>query len=138
MPRVRALRLLPLAGGLGTLGRRVLATAWLLLIATMGLAALHTLFGVGGATLHAPVRDLASSVAYVLVAVIVWMRVLAVEDARGPWIVLATGITLYGAGNVLWVAWLQTLPEPPIPSIWRNRRTSTCSTVATTRLPSAC
>ena len=117
MPRVRALRLLPLAGGLGTLGRRVLATAWLLLIATMGLAALHTLFGVGGATLHAPVRDLASSVAYVLVAVIVWMRVLAVEDARGPWIVLATGITLYGAGNVLWVAWLQTLPEPPIPSI---------------------
>jgi diguanylate cyclase (GGDEF)-like protein len=117
MPRIQALRLLPLARGLGPAGRRVLATAWILLLATMGLAALHTLFGVGGKTLHAPIRDLASSVAYVLVAVIVWMRVLAVGAARTPWIVLATGITLYGAGNVLWVSWLQALPEPPIPSL---------------------
>jgi diguanylate cyclase (GGDEF)-like protein len=117
MRQNRSLRPLPMARDLGSFGRFVLRGAWIVVIATIALAALHSIFGLGGHALDTPIRDLASSVVYVVVTVIVWLRVLTVEEARGPWTTLAVGITLYAAGNVVWVGWLQGLPNPPIPSI---------------------
>jgi diguanylate cyclase (GGDEF)-like protein len=47
----------------------------------------------------------------------VLMRAVRVEQSRGAWTVIAVGMTLYGAGNLVWAFWLQGLPNPPIPSI---------------------
>jgi diguanylate cyclase (GGDEF)-like protein len=113
----RAAHPLPLAREVRPAARYAVAGAWTLLLATGTFAALHTLFGVGGEELDMPVRDLAPSVTYVLVAAIVWLRVLAVPAARAAWAMVAAGVTLYGAGNLVWVAWLEGLHEPPIPSV---------------------
>ncbi len=78
--------------------------------------ALHVV-GLGSSSLDGPVRDWGSSLVYVLVAVIVAARVAGVRRDRGPWAVIAVGIALYGAGNVLWSLWIEHLDTPPIPSI---------------------
>jgi diguanylate cyclase (GGDEF)-like protein len=80
-------------------------------------SSLQTLFGVGGAGLNVAVRDWATSAVYVLVAAVVVWRAVRVRQFRGAWIAIGVGITLYGAGNLVWSFWLEHLPNPPIPSI---------------------
>jgi hypothetical protein len=58
--------------------------------------------GVGGSALHAPIRDWATSAVYFLVAAIVIARAVRVAESRLAWIVIAIGISLYGAGNLVW------------------------------------
>ena len=86
-------------------------------MAVMAFAAAHTLFGVGGSGLDAPVRDWASSAVYVLVAGVVVFRAIRVEQSRNAWIVIAMGVSLYGGGNLVWSLWLEHVAAPPIPSI---------------------
>ena len=62
-------------------------------------------------------RDYASSLAYIVAAAIVVLRVIRVREHRGPWTLLAAGLALYTGGNLLWAFWLQALPVPPVPSI---------------------
>jgi len=38
-------------------------------------------------------------------------------ESRRSWMWFAFGISVYGLGNVLWAAWVEHLPNPPIPSI---------------------
>jgi hypothetical protein len=87
------------------------------IMAVMAFAAAHTLVGVGGSGLDSPVRDWASSAVYVLVAGVVVFRAIRVEQSRSAWIVLATGVSLYGAGNLVRSLWLEHVAAPPIPSI---------------------
>jgi diguanylate cyclase (GGDEF)-like protein len=110
-------RLLPLAAGVPKRERYALAGATALFPLIVGVAALHALFGIGGAEFDTPVRDWLPSIVYVLVAAMVSLRAVRVREARGPWIVLAVGLTLYAAGNLLWAFWLEHVPNPPIPSI---------------------
>ncbi len=53
---------------------------------------------------------------YVLVGVIVCWRAIYSTDGRGPWIVFAIGISLYGIGNLVWSMLYEELANPPIPS----------------------
>ncbi|MDX6225105.1 MAG: hypothetical protein QOE64_1481, partial [Frankiales bacterium] len=108
---------LPLADLLGKRERRALQAVAAILVVTIAAAAAHGILGIGGPSLDTPVRDWASSFVYVLVAAVVAFRAIRVPDHRGPWIVLAVGISLYGAGNLLWALWLEHLAEPPIPSV---------------------
>jgi diguanylate cyclase len=108
---------LPLADLLASRERRALHVVAALLVVTIAAATVHGLFGIGGPGLDAPVRDWVSSLVYVLVAAIVALRALRVPEQRGPWIILAVGISLYGAGNLLWALWLEHVAEPPIPSV---------------------
>jgi diguanylate cyclase (GGDEF)-like protein len=112
-----ARHLLSLAVQLHVAERVALRAAFGLLGLVIGFSALHTLLGVGGASLDAPIRDWASSAAYVLVAAIVTLRAVRVREARGAWTAFAAGISLYAAGNLLWALWLEHVPDPPIPSI---------------------
>ena len=107
----------PLSAALGRRDRLILRAAVLLLGAVIAAAAAHTLLGVGGAELDDPVRDWASSAAYVLVALIVALRAARIATARLAWTVLAIGMALYAAGNLLWALWLEHVASPPIPSI---------------------
>jgi diguanylate cyclase (GGDEF)-like protein len=108
---------LPLADGIGTAGRRILGLGSVLLVTSIAFAIAHTVFGIGGDAVNTAVRDYASSLVYVLGALIVWFRAIRIREARGPWIAFAAGVTLYGAGNLVWDFWLQNLAEPPIPSV---------------------
>jgi diguanylate cyclase (GGDEF)-like protein len=83
---------------------------------TVGVTALHVA-GLGGRSWNAPVRDWGSSLAYVLVGAIVALRAFSVSRDRGPWALIAIGVALYGAGNVLWSLWIEHIPNPPIPSL---------------------
>ena len=58
-----------------------------------------------------------SLVVYAVAAAIVALRAVRVRHAARAWIVLAAGLTLYGAGNLVWALWLDRLAAPPIPSI---------------------
>ena len=78
---------------------------------------LHAVLGLGGRALDEPLRDWATSVMYVIVGAIVWLRAVRERGRRAPWIALAIGISLYGAGNVLWTSWLEHVSNPPIPSV---------------------
>jgi diguanylate cyclase (GGDEF)-like protein len=87
------------------------------MFAVIAVAGAHTLSGIGGDVAFDLVRQWAPSLVYVLVAAIVALRAARIRTARAPWIALAVGITLYGAGNLLWVIWLEHVDEPPIPSV---------------------
>ena len=75
------------------------------------------MFGVGGSTVEQPIRDWVTSAVYILVGVIVCWRAVRITEARRSWMIFAFGISIYGLGNVLWAAWIEHLPNPPIPSI---------------------
>jgi diguanylate cyclase len=106
----------PLAGLKSQRERAVLRCGFgvLLLIVAAGVA--NFLFGVGGATVNALIRGWASSLVYVVAAAIVVFRAVRVREQRGAWIVLAVGLSLYGAGNVVWALWYEHMASPPIPS----------------------
>jgi PAS domain S-box-containing protein len=98
-------------------GRRVaLAVAFALLAVVVLTAALHATVGIGGRSMHVLMRDWASSAVYVLVAIVIVARARWLPAARGPWTALAVGVSLYGAGNILWSAWLEHVAGAPIPS----------------------
>ncbi|MEA2419159.1 MAG: hypothetical protein QOE60_1365 [Thermoleophilaceae bacterium] len=109
--------LMPLADDATRVERYALSAAIALLPVIVGLAALHVLLGVGGPEYETPARVWGPSLVYVLVAAIVSLRAVRVREARGPWTVFAIGLTLYGAGNLLWAFWLEKVPDPPIPSV---------------------
>jgi diguanylate cyclase (GGDEF)-like protein len=109
--------LLPLSRGLTPGRRRALGVGVAASVALIGFAAGHTLLRLGGSELDGPVRDWASSAIYVLVAGMVILRAVRIERARGPWIVIAVGVSLYWAGNLVWALWLEHVATPPIPSI---------------------
>ena len=75
------------------------------------------MFGVGGRGVEQPIRDWVTSAVYILVGVIVCWRAVRTTEARRSWMIFAFGISIYGLGNVLWAAWIEHLPNPPIPSI---------------------
>jgi diguanylate cyclase (GGDEF)-like protein len=109
--------LLPLASALRPLERRLLATATALLIALVAATGAHAVFGIGGRAVEQPIRDWLTSAVYVLVAVIISWRAIRTTEARRSWMIFAFGIWMYALGNVLWAAWTEHLPNPPIPSI---------------------
>jgi diguanylate cyclase (GGDEF)-like protein len=111
------MRALALAGALPGRQRQALFVAVAAIMAIIASAAVHALLGVGGSRLDEVFRDWGSSVVYVLVAAVVVLRAVQVKQSRGPWIVIAVGISLYGAGNLVWAFWLEHVANPPIPSV---------------------
>ena len=97
--------------------RVALVVAFGLLLAMLTVTAGNAIFGIGGDAAVKPIRDWLSSAVYVLVATIVALRALRIEDRRLSWGIFAAGLSLYGLGNVLWSAWIEHLTNPPIPSI---------------------
>ena len=108
---------LPLAAPLRTGERRLLGTATAVLIALVAATAVHAVFGLGGSGVEQPIRDWVTSAVYILVGVIVCWRAIRTIESRRSWMWFAFGISIYGLGNVLWAAWVEHLPNPPIPSI---------------------
>ncbi len=117
MPERTSTRALPLAGSLALRQRRALFGAFATVLVVIAGTAVHGALGVGGHTLHEIIRDWGSSAVYVLVAAIVVLRATRVGMSRAAWIVIAVGVSLYAAGNVVWSLWLQHVPKPPIPSV---------------------
>ena len=109
-------RLLPLATVLVRRERALLIAGLAGLAVAVALTTLAAV-GLGGEGVADLVRDYASSLAYVVAAAIVVLRVIRVREKRGPWILLAAGLTLYTGGNLLWAFWFQALPVPPVPSL---------------------
>jgi diguanylate cyclase (GGDEF)-like protein len=109
--------LLPLSAGLKPVERRVLSAATALLMACIAITAARAAFHVGNHTLGLVIRDWLTSAVYILVGLIVCWRAVRTTQARRPWMIFAFGISVYGLGNVLWAAWVEHLPNPPIPSI---------------------
>ncbi len=97
--------------------RQGLVAAFAATTAIIAFSAVHTLTGAGGSGLDIPIRDWATAAVYVLVALIVITRAIRVSESRAAWTVIAVGITLYGAGNLVWSFWLEHVANPPIPSI---------------------
>jgi diguanylate cyclase (GGDEF)-like protein len=109
--------LLPLASTLRAGERRLLGAATGLLVALVAATGAHAAFGIGGRAVEQPIRDWVTSAVYIVVGLIVSWRALRSTEARRSWTIFAFGISIYGLGNVLWAAWIEHLPEPPIPSI---------------------
>jgi diguanylate cyclase (GGDEF)-like protein len=109
--------LLPLDSALRPVERRMLGTCTAVLIALVAATGLHAVFGVGGNAVETPIRDWLTSAVYILVGVIVCWRAVRTTESRASWMLFAFGISIYGLGNVLWAAWIEHLPNPPIPSI---------------------
>jgi diguanylate cyclase (GGDEF)-like protein len=109
--------LLPLSSGLRPSERRMLAIATGVLIAIVAATGAHAILGVGGSSVEQPIRDWLTSAVYILVGVIVCWRAVRTTEARTSWMIFAFGISIYGLGNILWAAWIEHLPNPPIPSI---------------------
>jgi diguanylate cyclase (GGDEF)-like protein len=87
----------------------------LVLVVLVGAA--NVLVGFGGPTVEAWIRTWASAAVYVVAAAIVVFRAIRVPDDRSAWMLLAVGLSLYGAGNVVWSVFYDSLADPPIPSI---------------------
>jgi diguanylate cyclase (GGDEF)-like protein len=109
--------LLPLDSVLGPRERRMLGAVTAVLIALVAATGAHAVFGIGGRSVEEPIRDWVTSAVYILVGVIVCWRAVRTTEARTSWMIFAFGISIYGLGNVLWAAWIEHLPNPPIPSI---------------------
>jgi diguanylate cyclase (GGDEF)-like protein len=91
------------------------ALAVLVLVVMAGAA--NELVGFGGAAVETWIRTWASSAVYVAAAAIVVLRAVRVPQRRGAWILLAAGLSLYGAGNIVWAVFYDHLEAPAIPSI---------------------
>ncbi len=97
--------------------RRFVLCALAAIALTISAGAANALFGLGGEPVADLIRGWASSAVYVVAAAVVVLRAVRVPRARGPWILLAVGLTLYAAGNVVWGIWLNHLESPPFPSV---------------------
>jgi diguanylate cyclase (GGDEF)-like protein len=95
----------------------MLAGATAFLIALVAATGAHAILGIGGRSVEEPIRDWLTSAVYILVGVIVCWRAVRTTESRTSWMIFAFGISVYGLGNVLWAAWIEHLPNPPIPSI---------------------
>ncbi len=93
------------------------ARATAVLIAIVAATGAHAILGIGGSSVEEPIRDWLTSAVYILVGVIVCWRAVRTTESRKSWMIFAFGISIYGLGNVLWAAWIEHLPNPPIPSI---------------------
>jgi diguanylate cyclase (GGDEF)-like protein len=109
--------LLPLSSELQSSESRMLRVVTGLLLAIVAATGAHAIFGIGGRGVEQPIRDWLTSAVYILVGVIVCWRAVRTTEARSSWMIFAFGISIYGLGNVLWAAWIEHLPNPPIPSI---------------------
>jgi len=109
--------LLPLDSVLGPRERRILGAVTAVLIALVLATGAHAVLGIGGSSVEEPIRDWLTSAVYILVGVIVCWRAVRTTESRKSWMIFAFGISIYGLGNVLWAAWIEHLPNPPIPSI---------------------
>ncbi len=109
--------MLALAGTLPARQQRGLLAAVAALMIVIAGSVAHTVLGIGGGSLDGPVRDWATAVVYVLVAAIVTLRAVRIRVGRGAWSVLAVGVSLYAAGNLVWSLWLEHVADPPIPSV---------------------
>ncbi|HEY5260746.1 MAG TPA: hypothetical protein VIJ33_01385, partial [Solirubrobacteraceae bacterium] len=96
---------------------RALTVAFAALLVILAVTAANAIFGIGGAAVVKPIRDWLSCAVYVLVAAIVALRAIRVEEHRRPWALFALGLALYAVGNVLWSFWLGNLKNAPIPSV---------------------
>jgi len=108
---------LPLAAALRTRERRLLYASTALLAGILAATALRAVFHVGDHSFGTLIRDWLTSAVYILVGLMVCWRALRVSAARRSWMFFAFGISIYGLGNILWAAWIEHLPNPPIPSI---------------------
>jgi diguanylate cyclase (GGDEF)-like protein len=109
--------LLPLDSALRPGERRMLGIVTAVLIALVAATGAHAVLGIGGSSVEEPIRDWLTSAVYILVGVIVCWRAVRTTESRKSWMIFAFGISIYGLGNVLWAAWIEHLPNPPIPSI---------------------
>ena len=91
-------RLADRRGSRERLGLR-LAFGLVLLIVAAGAA--NLLVGFGGSTVHELIRTWGSMVVYVAAAAIVWLRVVRSPQRRRAWTLLAAGLALYSAGNIV-------------------------------------
>jgi diguanylate cyclase (GGDEF)-like protein len=110
-------RLFTRSAGLSRRECRLLGAGFLALGALVALTALNAILDLGGAALYPIVRDDASSAVYLLVAGLITWRAMRVSPRRLPFLLLAGGIAMYLAGNVVWSLWIARSPHPPIPSI---------------------
>ncbi|HYB23908.1 MAG TPA: GGDEF domain-containing protein, partial [Solirubrobacteraceae bacterium] len=108
---------LPLSSTLGPVERRLLKLTTAVLVALVAATAFRAVTGIGGHAFGEVIRDWVTSAVYIFVGVIVCWRAVRVSVNRRPWMIFAFGISIYGLGNVLWAAWIEHLPNPPIPSI---------------------
>lgn len=102
---------------LGKPERLGLLCALVLIVSIAVLAIANLLLGVGGATADRFIRTSGGSLVYMVAAAVVALRAVRVPGQRPAWVVLAVGLSLYGAGNVLWQVVYDGQPSPPIPSI---------------------
>jgi diguanylate cyclase (GGDEF)-like protein len=108
---------LPLASTLRTPERRLLIAVTALLMALVATTGIFAVSHVGGHPFGEVIRDWVTSAVYILVGVLVCWRAVRVASTTRAWMFFAFGISVYGLGNVLWAAWIEHLPNPPIPSI---------------------
>jgi diguanylate cyclase (GGDEF)-like protein len=96
------------------------AARWSLLavaLSVVGVGLANALVGWRGVTIDELIGGWGASFVYVAVAVAVVLRAVRVRDRRAAWIWMAVGLTLYGAGNLVWTFFYDGMAEPPIPSI---------------------
>jgi diguanylate cyclase len=66
---------------------------------------------------HSWVNDILQDAVYLLAALLVLTRAVAVRQDRGAWLLMAGGLSCYAAGTIYWVAVLVELDPPPYPSV---------------------
>src|SRR5215207_1062866 len=76
-----------------------------LLILIVAAAAANALLDIGGPLIDEIMRTWASSFVYVLASGIAVARAVAIRQSRAAWILIASGLCLYAAGNLLWALW---------------------------------
>jgi len=108
---------LPRSAELKPAQRGVLAAAFLLLGALLGLTTVNAVFGIGGDAARPVIRDWVGTPICVLVAVVVCLRPMWIRARRRSFVLLAAGVSSYALGNVLWTTWLAHLDHPPVPSV---------------------
>src|SRR5690349_4412619 len=95
----------------------VLRSAFAALAALLVANAVFAILDPDAEAAHEVMLHLVPSGVYVLSAALVVERARRDARERIGWSLLAIGLCLYAAGNVVWVTWLEDLPSPPIPSI---------------------
>src|SRR5436190_20786254 len=109
--------LIPLSRALPRWRSLALSGALILMALIIAVLITATVLGDGSTPFAGWLRTWGTSACYLLAAAVVAFRTVNVRESRGPWIVFAVGVSLYGIGNVVWELWLGKMAEPPIPSI---------------------
>jgi diguanylate cyclase (GGDEF)-like protein len=108
--------LLPRTAGLRPIARRLIYICIAALVAAPVLDLLHIVFGWAPSWEGALTGPVVAGSDVAAAALVVAGAVKA-GRSRVVWWLLATGISSYAIGGVLWNCWLQYLPHPPSPSI---------------------